>query len=58
MDEIRNPLVPGAGSQPPELAGRESIINEADVALQRALLGRHAKSQMLLGLRVRERRSF
>ncbi len=51
MDEIRNPFAPGAGSQPPELAGRSAIINDADVALQRALRGRHAKSQMLLGLR-------
>jgi len=51
MDEIRNPFAPGAGSQPPELAGRGTIINDAEVALQRALRGRHAKSQMLLGLR-------
>lgn len=51
MDEILNPFAPGAGSQPPELAGRSAIINDADVALQRALRGRHAKSQMLLGLR-------
>ena len=51
MDEIRNPFAPGAGSQPPELAGRSAITRDADVALQRALMGRHAKSQMLLGLR-------
>ncbi len=51
MDEIRNPFDPGAGSQPPELAGRSAIINDMDVALQPALRGRHAKSQMLLGLR-------
>ncbi len=51
MDEIRNPFAPGAGSQPPELAGRSATIKDADVALQRALRGRHAKSQMLLGLR-------
>lgn len=51
MDEIRNPFAPGAGSQPPALAGRSALITDADVALQRALLGRHAKSQMLLGLR-------
>lgn len=51
MDEIRNPFAPGAGSQPPELAGRNQIIRDADVALQRILLGRHDKSQILLGLR-------
>lgn len=51
MDPIRNPFAPGAGSQPPELAGRDEIVLEADIALQRVLLGRHDKSQILLGLR-------
>ncbi len=51
MDPVRNPFAPGAGSQPPELAGRNEILNDADIALQRVLLGRHDKSQILLGLR-------
>jgi hypothetical protein len=51
MDPVRNPFAPGAGSQPPELAGRQEIITAADTALQRVLLGRPAQSQMLLGLR-------
>jgi hypothetical protein len=51
MDPVRNPFAPGAGSQPPELAGREEIISAAETALQRILLGRPAQSQMLLGLR-------
>lgn len=51
MDPIRNPFAPGAGSQPPELAGRDEIIAEAEVALQRVARGRHSQSQMLLGLR-------
>ncbi len=51
MDPVRNPFAPGAGSQPPELAGREEIVAAADTALQRILLGRPAQSQMLLGLR-------
>lgn len=51
MDPVRNPFAPGAGSQPPELAGRDSIIADADTALQRVLQGRHDKSQILLGLR-------
>ncbi|MCF6263663.1 MAG: ATP-binding protein [Xanthomonadales bacterium] len=51
MDPVRNPFAPGAGSQPPELAGRDEIINDANIALQRVLLGRHDKSQILLGLR-------
>lgn len=51
MDPVRNPFAPGAGSQPPELAGRDEIISDAQTALQRVLLGKHARSQMLLGLR-------
>ena len=51
MDPVRNPFAPGAGSQPPELAGRDEIISAAEIALQRILLGRHDKSQILLGLR-------
>lgn len=51
MDPVRNPFAPGAGSQPPELAGRDQIVAEAEIALQRVLLGRAAQSQMLLGLR-------
>jgi Cdc6-like AAA superfamily ATPase len=51
MDPVRNPFAPGAGSQPPELAGREDVISSADIALQRIILGRPAQSQMLLGLR-------
>lgn len=51
MDPVRNPFAPGAGSQPPELAGRDRIIEEAGTALQRVLTGRHARAQILLGLR-------
>jgi hypothetical protein len=51
MDAVRNPFAPGAGSRPPELAGREAILQEANTAIQRALLGKPARSQMLLGLR-------
>lgn len=51
MDPVLNPFAPGAGSRPPELAGRDSIIDNASIALKRIRAGRHAKSQMLLGLR-------
>ncbi|CCV09919.1 ATP-binding protein [Mesorhizobium sp. STM 4661] len=51
MDAVRNPFAPGAGSQPPELAGRDDIISTANIALQRVLAGKPAQSQMLLGLR-------
>lgn len=51
MDPVRNPFAPGAGSQPPELAGREEIIDSATIALKRVLKGKHDRSQMFLGLR-------
>ena len=51
MDPIRNPFAPGAGSPPPELAGRAAIRQEIAVRLQRLQLGRPAKSMMLVGLR-------
>lgn len=51
MDPVRNPFAPGAGSQPPELAGRDEIIEDAVTALKRTMIGKHARSQLLLGLR-------
>ena len=51
MDRILNPFAPGAGTQPPELAGRDQILENARVVLGRIKAGRSAKSQMLLGLR-------
>lgn len=51
MDPYRNPFAPGAGSRPPELAGRDNILETAKIACGRALLGRNARSMMLLGLR-------
>lgn len=51
MDPVRNPFAPGAGSRPPELAGRQRIVDDARVAIERALIGRPSRSQMLLGLR-------
>ncbi|HTP49891.1 MAG TPA: ATP-binding protein [Anaeromyxobacteraceae bacterium] len=51
MNPTTNPFAPGAGTQPPELAGRSKIIADATVTLGRVKLGRPTKSQMLLGLR-------
>jgi hypothetical protein len=51
MDPLRNPFAPGAGSRPPELAGRSALLQEAELALRRVRLGRAEKSQLLLGLR-------
>ena len=51
MDPLINPFAPGAGSPPPELAGREGILNQAEVALGRIQRGRSSKSIMVVGLR-------
>ncbi len=51
MDRRLNPYNPGAGTQPPELAGRDELIEEASVAIDRTIAGRHARSMLLLGLR-------
>ena len=48
---MRNPYSPGAGSPPPELAGRDRELEAFDVAVQRLALGRSANSQLLTGLR-------
>ena len=51
MDKIRNPFSPGACSPPPELAGRENILEQAHVLLGRVRAGRPEKSLLLTGLR-------
>ncbi|MGI4747215.1 MAG: ATP-binding protein [Janthinobacterium lividum] len=51
MDPYRNPFAPGAGSRPPELAGRDVILDAAKVSCGRAVNGKSARSIMLLGLR-------
>src|ERR1039458_358248 len=50
MDQVSNPYSPGAGARPSELAGRSSELADMDVALQRALIGRSGKSQLITGL--------
>ncbi len=51
MDPIRNPYAPGAGTQPPELAGRREVLENARIALERTRIGRSSKSMLLVGLR-------
>ena len=51
MDPIRNPYAPGAGTPPPELAGRNELREVAHVALERARIGRASKSMIMVGLR-------
>lgn len=51
MDSASNPYTPGAGTPPPELAGRESILKLAENTIERTKKGRAAKSLVMLGLR-------
>lgn len=51
MDKIRNPFSPGAGSPPPELAGRDAILEQARVLFGRVRARRPEKSLLLTGLR-------
>jgi hypothetical protein len=51
MDPRTNPYAPGAGTPPPELAGRDEVIERAAVALDRIRAGRAARSLILYGLR-------
>lgn len=51
MDRAKNPFSPGAGTPPPELAGRSGILEDAMVALKRVKNGRAEKSMILVGLR-------
>jgi len=51
MDPIRNPFSPGAGTPPPELVGRDTMLRQAEIALGRIRIGRPAKSMVLVGLR-------
>ncbi|OHE77514.1 MAG: AAA family ATPase [Verrucomicrobia bacterium RIFCSPHIGHO2_12_FULL_41_10] len=51
MDPILNPYTPGAGAPPPELAGRDKLLNKAGIILKRITLGRFERSLILTGLR-------
>ena len=51
MDPISNPYAPGAGTPPPELAGRDVIRENARIAIARIILGRPSKSILMVGLR-------
>jgi hypothetical protein len=51
MDKIRNPFSPGAGAPPPELAGRDNVLEQAEVLFGRILRKRPEKSMIMTGLR-------
>ncbi|MDR7037565.1 MULTISPECIES: ATP-binding protein [Methylobacterium] len=51
MDPVRNPYAPGAGTPPPELAGRSDVLAAGTTALQRVAIGKATQSLILVGLR-------
>ncbi|MGE3077071.1 MAG: AAA family ATPase [Dehalococcoidia bacterium] len=51
MDPVTNPFAPGAGTPPPELAGRDELREVVRVALERVRRGFPAKSVLMVGLR-------
>ena len=51
MDPIANPFSPGAGMPPPELVGREALLESSRVTLERVRAGRGTKSLLMVGLR-------
>lgn len=51
MNPLENPFSPGAGSPPPELAGRSQVLEHARVVLGRIKLGRSERSMLIIGLR-------
>lgn len=51
MDPRTNPYAPGAGTLPPDLVGRNELIEKASIALDRFRGGLPARSILLVGLR-------
>ncbi len=51
MDPIQNPFSPGAGTPPPELAGRQAILDRVTIMFERLRRGMSEKSFLLIGLR-------
>jgi hypothetical protein len=50
-DPVANPYAPGAGTPPPALVGRDTLLEGAAVSLQRLAAARSAQHQLLTGLR-------
>ena len=51
MDPISNPYSPGAGTPPPELAGRGELRERVRIGIARLRRGNPAKSVLMVGLR-------
>lgn len=51
MKKEDNPFEPGAGTKPPELVGRDLLLEDADAAIAKSLKGRPLRGQVFYGLR-------
>ena len=51
MNPLENPFAPGAGVPPPELAGRDELLDSIHVSVERTRRQLAARSVLLLGLR-------
>jgi hypothetical protein len=51
MNPLTNPFSPGAGNQPPELAGRSELLRQVEILLARTKAGRTEQSMFMVGLR-------
>ncbi len=51
MDPVTNPFAPGAGTPPPELAGRDELREIVRIAIARARRNLPTKSILMVGLR-------
>jgi hypothetical protein len=50
-DPIANPYAPGAGTPPPELVGRDQVIEDAEIGMRRVVSARTSQHQLITGLR-------
>ena len=50
-DPVANPYAPGAGTPPPALVGRDTIIEAAEVGLRRVMSSRSSQHLLVTGLR-------
>ena len=51
MNPLTNLFSPGAGNQPPELAGRSDLRRKVEILLTRIKAGRSEQSMFMVGLR-------
>ncbi len=51
MNPRTNPFSPGAGTQPPELAGRDDVLEDVGITLERLKHGAFSRSSIFVGLR-------